>query len=125
MGRQATEKRARRGVTRHWTAAEARDVLGEWKTSGMPLGTFARLRGLNDTRLRWWKTRLGDWGGDVSPAHAPTFIRAVVRGAVETASTSALVTVRFPGGVVVEVADTASVPAKWLPAVVSGLSRAG
>ena len=33
------------------------------RASGISLGTFARQQGLNDSRLRWWKTRLGDWGG--------------------------------------------------------------
>lgn len=124
MGTQTRAERTQRSGSRHWTAAEAKEVLDEWKTSGLPLGTFARLRGLNDTRLRWWKTRLGDWGGDGSPAWAPAFIPAVVREAAEPASTGAPVTVRFPGGVVVEVAAPALVPSKWLTAVVSGLSRA-
>ena len=79
MGRQTKAERALRGGTRHWTVAEAKCVLDEWKASGIPLGTFARQKGLNDTRLRWWKTRLGDWGGGVSLARAPAFIPAVVR----------------------------------------------
>ena len=127
MGRQTTVERARRCGTRQWTAAEAKVVLDEWRTSGISLGTFARQQGLNDSRLRWWKTRLGAWGGDALPESAPAFIPAVVREFVETETTSAPapVTLRFPGGVVVEVADPASVPSVWLTAVVSGLSRAG
>ena len=66
MGRQATAQRTRRGGWRQWTAAEAQKVLTEWKATGLPLATFAREQGLNDTRLRWWRTRLGDWGSDVS-----------------------------------------------------------
>lgn len=125
MGKQTAAPQTRRGGWQQWTAAKAQQVLADWRTTGLPLATFARQQGLNDTRLRWWKTRLGDWGGDVSPARAPAFIPAVVREVVETASASAPVTVRLPGGVVVEVADPASVPSKWLTAVVSRLSRAG
>lgn len=124
MGKQTAAQQTRRSGWRQWTAAEARQQLTAWKGSGVPLETFARQRGLNGTRLRWWKSRLGDWSGDTSPACAPAFIPAVVRDAAEAASSSA-VTVRLPGGVVVEVADPASVPPKWLTVVVSGLSRAG
>ena len=125
MGKQTAAPRTRRGGWRQWTAVKAQQVLADWKGTGLPLATFARQRGLDGSRLRWWKTRLGDWGGDVSPARAPAFIPAVVREVVETANASAPVTVRLPGGVVVEVADPASVPSKWLAAVMSGLSRAG
>jgi hypothetical protein len=90
----------------------------------LPLATFESQKGLRPTRLRWWKNRLGEWSDGEAKASSPAFIPAVVREAVETARTNAQVTVRFPGGVVVEVADPASVPSKWLTAVVSGLSRA-
>lgn len=125
MGRQTKAGLARRGGTRHWTAAEAKRELAAWKASGLPLATFARRRGLNGSRLAWWKTRLGDWCGNLSPARAPAFIPAVVRELVEAATPSATapVTVRVPGGVAVEVADPASVSPAWLTAVVSGLSR--
>lgn len=125
MGKQRTVTQRRRSGWQQWTAAKAQDVLGNWRVSGLPLATFAREQGLNDTRLRWWKTRLGDWDGDESPARVPAFIPAVTREVVESASTSTRVTVRLPGGVVVEVADPVSVPSEWLMAVVSGLSRAG
>jgi hypothetical protein len=122
MGKQAAVKR---GGWRQWTAAKARRELAAWKTSGLSLATFARRRGLKDTRLRWWQTRLGDWNGDESLARAPTFVPAVVHESAESANSIATVTVRLPNGVVVEVAAAAAVPSGWLTAVVNGLSRGG
>ncbi len=125
--KRTTALRIRRGGWRQWTAAEARLELKAWKASGLLLGTFARRRGLNGTRLRWWVKRLGDWDGDPLPAQALAFVPAVVREAPEgeAASSTTPVTVRFPGGVVVEVANPASVSSEWLTALVSGMSRAG
>lgn len=124
MGKRTATQRTR--GWQQWTAAKARQVLADWKVTGLPLATFARQQGLNDARLRWWKTRLGDWSDAVSLAPAPAFIPAVVCEVVEAASPAVPpVTVRLPGSVVLEVADPAAVPSKWLTAVVSGLSRAG
>ena len=128
MGKQATAKRIPRCGWRQWSAVDARKVLVEWRASGLALGTFARRRRLNDTRLRWWRRRLGEWDGAETPPPTPTpaFIPAMVRGvAVESQVTgSAPVRLRLPGGLVVEVADAAAVSPEWLAALVSELSRA-
>lgn len=50
-----------------WSEAEARTELALWKRSGQSLLKFSMGRGYSDSRLRWWRKRLGD----VAPA-APT-----------------------------------------------------
>jgi hypothetical protein len=108
---------------RQWSPEEAQGVLAEWRASGLPLGRFARQRGVGAERLRWWKKRLGDWseaGGEV-PALVPMVLSEPVPA---VAAGKAPVVVRVPGGMVVEVAEPAAVSAEWLAVVVSQLSRA-
>jgi len=99
-------------------------VLKEWRASGLPLGRFARQRGLGAERLRWWKKRLGDWsekaGGGEERALVPMVLSEPVPAVVEG---KASVVVRVPGGTVVEVANPAAVSAEWLVKLVSQLSR--
>jgi hypothetical protein len=115
-----TRKPARRSGWRQWKADEARRVVEAWRASGLPLATFARKRGLCAERVRWWRQRLGGWS---SPSEeAQRFIPATVTGFAPTTA-GAVVTVRAPGEVVVEVADVGAVPAEWLSALVRELAR--
>jgi hypothetical protein len=41
-----------------WSEVEARGVLEAWRRSGLPLGRFARQRGLVPQRLHWRKRKL-------------------------------------------------------------------
>jgi hypothetical protein len=43
---------------RRWTPDEARQVLGDWRASGLSLAAYAERRGLAYERLRRWKGRL-------------------------------------------------------------------
>ena len=110
-----TSKLARRGW---WKAEEARGALNAWKKSGQPLAAYARRLGVSDTRLRWWRDRLGEWNATSEPTE-PRLVPAVVT----TVSSAAAVTVHVPGGVTIEVTDTAAVPAEWMVAVTRGLAR--
>lgn len=119
----AAKRQARRW--QQWSPEEAQEVLKEWRASGLPLGRFARQRGLGAERLRWWKKRLGDWsekrGGTQKGALVPVVLTEQV-AAVEVGRVP--VVVRVPGGIVVEVAEPTAVSAQWLAGVVSQLSRA-
>ena len=110
-----TSKLARRGW---WKADEARDALSAWRKSGQPLAVYARRLGVSDTRLRWWRNRLGEWSGAAEPTEA-RLVPAVVTNMAATAA----VMVHMPGGVTLEVADAAAVPAEWVAAVARGLAR--
>jgi hypothetical protein len=116
-----------------WTESEAQQRLKEWRASGKPLSTFARERGLSESRLRWWQKRMGERSGPLarvsSPASSPLaearLVPAVVLGLEEERPAAlASITVHAPGGIVVEVRDTALVPAEWVASVVTCLRRA-
>jgi len=115
-----TRKPARKSRWRQWTAQEARRVLKAWRASGLPLATFARRRGLCAERVRWWQNRLA--GRSAPSGEALRLVPAVVTGLPPVAA-GAVVTLRAPGDVVVEVTDVGAVPAAWLSALVSGLGR--
>lgn len=110
MGR--TSKLARRGW---WKADEARDALLAWEKSGQPLAVYARRLGVSDSRLRWWRDRLGEWNAPTEPRLVPVV--------VTSASAAAAVMVHVPGGITIEVTDAAAVPAEWMVSVTRGLVR--
>lgn len=117
------KKQARRW--QQWSPEEAQGVLAEWRASGMPLGRFARQRGLGAERLRWWKKRLGEWSEKAGGGEERALVPMVLSEPVPAVTASkASVVVRVPGGTVVEVADPAAVSAEWLVMLVSQLSRA-
>lgn len=100
---------------RHWTEADARGVLAEWKRSGKTLEAFARSRGLVPQRLAWWRKRLRIAGPETSTAL--TFAPAAVIGAAAAAPAAAI---RLPHGIVIEI-DGVS-PA-WVAALACELER--
>lgn len=104
---------------RQWKADEARQVIDAWRASGLPLATFARQRRLSAQRLWWWRKRLRDWGAESE--EPPRLVQALV---MEPRTTSAaMVTLRMPGGIVVEVADAGAVSTTWLSALMAELVR--
>ena len=103
--------RTKRNVTTEisggrWREPQAREVLQRWRESGLSGSAFARAHGLNPQRLLWWRKRLES--ADETALAPLTFIPAEVTGA------AAAVIVRLPGGVVLEVAHPAAVPARWV-----------
>lgn len=106
---------------RQWKPDEAKSALAALRESGLPLATFARQQGYSAQRLRWWKGRLGDRGG--SAEQTAGLVPAIVTGLATVAASEAVVTVRAPGEVVVEIADVVAVPASWVAELVKGLSR--
>ena len=102
---------------KQWTKAEAREVLAAWKKSGLPLGTFARERGVGAERLRWWRKRLSATA-PVKKKKKPTAARlvpAVISGPLVELGEEAAVSIRFPvTGPVVEIANVRRVPAAWV-----------
>jgi hypothetical protein len=105
---------------RQWTAGKAREVLKAWRASGLPLATFARELGLCAERVRWWRQRLGE--GRVAGEEPVKLAPAVVTG-LRPSTAVAVVTVRAPGEVVVEIADVGAVSPGWVSELVSGIAR--
>ena len=119
-------KREQQRSWRQWTAEQAQEHLVAWRASGLPLGRFARQRGVSAERLRWWKKRQGDWSEEKAPSERSALVPVVVTPAAAppvAMGRCAAVVVRVPGGAVVEVVEPEAVRAEWLAAVVGLLSR--
>jgi hypothetical protein len=106
-------KRSSPATPRHWTEADARGVLDDWKRSGETLEAFARSRGRVPQRLAWWRKRLS-----ASPAGpALTLVPAAVVG-IEPAAPTAVI--RLPQGIVIELASASP---QWIAALARELTR--
>lgn len=101
-----------------WTETEARDALEALRTSGKSLAAFARERGVSPQRFYWWRRRLGEVEA------APDFLPAIVSAPAVTLSAAPVMTVRAPGGLVLEISDPEAVPAQWLAALLRELEAA-
>jgi transposase-like protein len=100
-----------------WREPDARRVVARWRESGLSACAFARANGLADEqRLSWWRKRL-EKKGETTALAPLTFIPAEMTGA------AAATVVRLPGGVVLELADVAAVPASWIATLAAELKR--
>ena len=88
-------------TVKRWNAAFARKVLDEHSASGMSLTAFARTCGVNLQRLSWWRKRLAK-----ARPQTVTFIPAAVSRVFPG------ITLRLPGGVAIQVADTTVLPVR-------------
>lgn len=119
-------KRAQQRSWRQWKAEEAQKHLEAWRASGLPLGRYARERGLSAERLRWWKKRQGEWSKEKAQRERSALVPVVVTPAAAApvaGGSRGAVVVRVPGGAVVEVVEPEAVRAEWLVALVDQLSR--
>jgi hypothetical protein len=101
-------------TAKRWNAVIARRVLDEHATSGMSLTAFARTRGVNLQRLLWWRKRLAKTRSAKSVTFIPAAISRVLPG----------ITVRLPGGVAIEAADTTGLAARWVAELARSLASA-
>ena len=121
MGRKSeTTKRS----WKQWKPAQARRELKAWRASGLPLGAYARLRGVTTTRLSWWRERLGE-GSEPESSEIRLVPAIVTSMPMPMPAPGGAVTVRLPGDVTLEVSDVRLVPPDWVAAVAWKLSRAG
>jgi len=112
---EATQEK--KGGWKQWTKTEAREVLAAWKKSGLPLGTFARERGVGAERLRWWRKRLSETTTVKRKKKATTvrLVPATVNVPLVDLEQEAAVSIRFPvTGPVVEIPNVRRVPAAWV-----------
>ena len=130
MGRKSeTTKRS----WKQWKPAQARRELKAWRSSGLPLAAYARMRGVTSKRLSWWHERLGEWSEPTEmrlvPAIAtlplPLPLPLPMPMPMPMPASGGAVTVRLPGDVTLEVSDVRLVPPDWVAAVAWKLSRAG
>ncbi len=103
-----------------WTEKRGRRELGQWRRSGQSLSAFARERGFNPQRLRYWRDRLAErseervTGGEANAEFVPGVI-------VEVAS--AAVRLELPRGVVVEAKAAREVEPGWVAELVRALEE--
>jgi hypothetical protein len=117
MSEQNEATQEKKGGWKQWTKKEARQVLAAWKKSGLPLGTFARERGVGAERLRWWRKRLSETA-TVKRKKKVTAVRlvpAAVSAPLVELGQEAAVSIRFPvTGPVVDIPNVRRVPAAWV-----------
>jgi hypothetical protein len=126
MSKRNQVTQARKRGWKQWTPAKAHRELSEWRKSGLPLATFAKKHGYTAKRLRWWCDRLSGKSGAELGAKAsevtPQFVPAVVTAPL-VALNGAAVTIRMPGGQVLEIADVNAVPARWVGNLLAAAAR--
>ena len=98
---------------------EAKEVLSEWRASGLSVKAFAAKTGLRRNRLNWWRKRLGDWSEEESSLKLVPLIPSEV---VVSPRMRGAVTMRLPGGV--ELEFDAQLSPEWVAAVVREVARA-
>jgi hypothetical protein len=99
-------------TAKRWNAALARKMLDEYSASGMSLTAFARTCGVNLQRLSWWRKRLTKARRPQTVTFIPAAVSRVFPG----------ITLRLPGGVAIEVADTTALPARWVAELARSLA---
>jgi hypothetical protein len=100
-----------------WTEDDARMALDEWRRSGTSIAAFARERGVSAPRLYWWRRRLVL--EKASPATMSLVPAAIVSAGAPAA---AVVVIRLPNGIAVEVASVGVSPA-WIADLVAEVAR--
>lgn len=99
-----------------WTEQQGREFVRRWHRSGQSMAAFARERGLDPQRLRYWRERVerngaGDGAGRARESQAGT---ALVPGVVVGVGVRAAVSVHLGRGVVVEIQSAREVEPGWL-----------
>jgi hypothetical protein len=109
---------------KHWTTEQAKEVLGEWRDSGLSTGAFAKKAGLNRQRLNWWRKRLREWCEGKPPAETSLKLVPLVPSEILASPMSGAVTMRLPGGVELEFEDGSQLQPEWVAAVAREVARA-
>ncbi len=130
MQRSSDELKDVVGVAR-WSEKEARVVVEAWRRSGRALSTFAREHGISVERLGWWSRKLvGPKGSrdrkqrerNDGYGYAPIeFVPAVLAG--DSGVRDAVVVVRLPDGIEIELHDAARASAVEVAQLVAELRR--
>lgn len=121
------------GVER-WSERDAGVALRAWRRSGRELEEFARDHGLASHRLRWWKQKLGlaeqslagrrsgTKRGVESASRGLELVPAVIVGG---GGGDAVVVVRLPDGIEIELRDAEHTSASEVARLVAELRRSG
>lgn len=108
----------------YWKTEQAKDVLSEWRASGLSVKAFAAKAGLRRNRLNWWRKRLGDWSEEGAPAESSLkLVPLIPSEVVASPRMRGAVTMRLPGGLELEFDDGQLSP-EWVAAVAREVGRA-
>jgi len=97
-----------------WTDDDARTVLEEWRRSGDSIAAFARRHSVSAWRLYTWRKKLRM---TAKPRAAPTM--SLVPASIVAVS-GAMLTLRLPGEVSIDVANASP---SWVATLVAELTR--
>ncbi len=80
--------------TRRRSRDEWREVIADWRASGLSCAEFAQLHGLNRNTLAWWRSELGREASSTRLSLVPVRTTAVAAKPLE---------VELPAGIVVRI----------------------
>lgn len=104
---------------KHWTTEQAKDVLREWRASGLSASAFAARAGLRRNRVNWWRKRLHDWTEEVPLEGSLKLVPLIPSEVIRPRLTAA--TMRLPGDLELEFDGLP--PPEWVAAVVREVAR--
>ena len=102
------------GRANRWTAAHARTVIEQWKTSGQSAGGFAAAHGIQVGRLSYWSKQLEQRDGTPTAAFVAVPMEATRAGTPIEIDLDRRLTIRVPEG-----ADT-----RYIVQLIAALQRA-
>ena len=110
---------------KHWTTEQAKEVLREWRASGLSAVRSRRERGSGEIEVNWWRKRLGEWSEEEVPAETSLKLVPLVPSEVVSspARMRGAVTMRLPGDIELEFEDAQLSP-EWVAALVHEVARA-
>ena len=105
-----------------WTEKQGREVIRQWRRSGLSMSAFARESGWNTQRLRYWRKRLQDDDARSRRATSSTAReQKFVPGLVVDVGSKAGLSIVLPQGIVLEARSCTEVDPNWLADVLRAL----
>jgi hypothetical protein len=135
--RESDEARwARLVERRHWTVEDAKWVMAAWRASGKPSSVFAAERGIEEERMRRWRSRLNsgpgrpslrpvttaEGGRPVMPQPQTTLVPVSVRPSASVASGDMGAVVVSAGPVQIAVRDPGATSPEWVARLIGRLA---
>lgn len=102
--------------TKRWTEERGFEIVRQWERSGLSMAAFARGRGYDAQRLRYWRERV-----QVEPKPLARAVTKLVRGLVVNTGAAGGVRLVLPRGVVIEAGSVREISAAWVAEVVRAL----
>jgi hypothetical protein len=106
-----------------WTEKQGREVVQQWRRSGLTLAAFARQQGCTVQRLRYWCERVGVEQRSPVRSGGAGRKQKLVPGVVVDMVAGGRISVTLPRGVVVEARELGQVDPAWVAEAVRALEE--